>query len=87
MLPVRGLDALAHEVHAVTDAYVAKPEHRPFKGHLTVGRARGSKGEVPKSLAGEACSASWTATSFVLVRSQTKPSGAVYTDLETFPLV
>lgn len=85
MLPVRGLDALAHDVHEVTEPFVPIPEHRPFKGHLTVARAR-SRSEVPRLLEGTPFSASWTATSFVLVRSQTKPTGAVYSGIETFSL-
>lgn len=85
MLPVSGLDALAHEVHEATEPFVPIPDHRPFKGHLTVARAR-SKADVPRALEGEPFTASWTATSFALVRSQTKPTGAVYNDVETFSL-
>lgn len=85
MVPVHGLDAFARAVHEVTEPFVSIPEHRPFKGHVTVARAR-SKSEVPRLLEGTPFSASWTATSFALVRSQTKPTGAVYTDVETFSL-
>jgi 2'-5' RNA ligase len=58
---------------------------KPFTGHLTVARARG-RGRVPSSLTGVPFTASWRATSFSLVRSQTKPSGAVYEDVATYPL-
>ena len=84
MLPVRGLDDLAHEVVRVTDEIVPA-EERHFTGHLTVARAR-SRGSMPRSVEGVPLDASWTATSFSLVRSQTKPSGAVYTDVEQYPL-
>jgi RNA 2',3'-cyclic 3'-phosphodiesterase len=84
MLPVHGVDDLAHEVLRVTDEIVPAVE-RHFTGHLTVARAR-SRGAIPKSLEGSPFDASWTAPSFALVRSQTKPSGAVYTDVATFAL-
>ena len=84
MLPVHGLDDLAHEVLRVTDEIVPA-EERHFTGHLTIARAK-SRGAIPKSIEGLTFDASWTATSFALVRSQTKPSGAVYTDVETYPL-
>lgn len=77
MVPVRGLDALAASLPFALD--------RPFDGHLTVARAR-SRRQVPRSLEGIPFEASWRATSFALVRSQTKPDGAVYDDVETFPL-
>ena len=76
-VPVRGLDALANALPLDLD--------KPFHGHLTVARAR-NKQQVPRALEGTPFAASWTATSFALVRSQTKPSGAVYTDVATFPL-
>ena len=77
MLPVTGLDPLAHAL-----PFPFGPEG--FTGHLTVARARGRRGKVPRSLEGLPCSAAWTATSFALVRSQTRPSGAVYDDVEVF---
>lgn len=84
MIPVHGLDDLAHQVMGVTDELVLT-EERKFHGHLTVARAK-SRNAIPKALEGSPFDASWTATSFALVRSQTKPSGAVYTDVATFPL-
>lgn len=77
MLPVRGLDSLALELPFPLD--------RPFDGHLTVARARNRR-QVPRQLEGIPFSASWRATSYALVRSQTKPDGAVYEDVATFPL-
>jgi len=77
MLPVRGLDDLANALPFPFD-------HGGFTGHLTVARARGRRGRVPSSLEGIPCSASWRATSFALVRSQTRPTGAVYDDVEVF---
>jgi RNA 2',3'-cyclic 3'-phosphodiesterase len=85
MLPVRGLDELAHAVHDATEDVVPITEHRPFRGHLTLARAH-SRGQVARSLEGLPFDARWTATSFALVRSQTKPTGAVYENVATFPL-
>ena len=84
MMPVHGLDDLAHEVMRVTDEFIPTEERR-FHGHLTVARAQ-SRNTIPKSLEGMPFEARWTAASFALVRSQTKPTGAVYTDVETYPL-
>ena len=76
MVPVRGLDELA--------AAMPFPLPEPFSGHLTVARARGRRGRVPSSLTGIPFEASWRATSFALVRSQTRSTGAVYDDVEVF---
>ena len=78
MLPVRGLDSLA--------AALPFPADRPFTGHLTLARARGRGGRVPSALVGTPFAARWSATSFSLVRSQTKQTGAVYDDPASFPL-
>jgi 2'-5' RNA ligase len=78
MVPVDGADSLA--------AALPLPMDRPFTGHLTVARARGRAGRVPSSLVGVPFSAAWRATSFALVRSQTKATGAEYDDIATFPL-
>jgi 2'-5' RNA ligase len=85
IVPVSGLEELAADVHAVTAPAVPITEHRPFRGHLTVARARTNR-KVPKSLEGTPFEASWTATSFTLVRSQTEPTGAVYEDIAAFDL-
>lgn len=77
MVPVGGVDSLAEAL--------PMPMDRPFTGHLTVARAR-SRSSIPRSLEGTPFAASWRASSFSLVRSQTRPSGAVYEDLATFPL-
>ena len=76
VVPARGLDELAHALPF--------PMEEPFTGHLTVARARGRRARVPSSLSGIPFAASWRASSFALVRSQTRPSGAVYDDVEVF---
>jgi 2'-5' RNA ligase len=85
MLPVKGLDDLAHAVMDATVDLVPDTEHRPFRGHLTIARAH-HKGQIPRSLEGIELGASWTAPGFSLVWSHTKPTGAVYEDIATFPL-
>ena len=85
MLPVRGLDDLANEVHDATEQVVPITEHRPFRAHLTMARAH-TRGQIPRSLEGAPFDARWQSTSFSLVRSQTKPTGAVYDDVATFTL-
>ena len=85
MLPVKGLDDLAHEVMDATEDLVPDTEHRPYRGHLTLARAH-HKGQIPRSLEGMAFDASWTPSTFALVQSHTKPTGSVYENLATFPL-
>ena len=85
MLGARGLDDLAKEVHDATEQVVPITERRPFRAHLTVARAH-TRGQIPKSLEGMPFDARWTATSFALVRSQTKPTGAVYENVASFTL-
>ena len=77
MVPVRGVDSLA--------AALPLPSDRPFTGHLTVARARNRR-QIPRSLEGVPMRAQWRATAFALVRSQTKPTGAVYDDVAVFSL-
>jgi 2'-5' RNA ligase len=78
MVPASGADSLAAALPFEAD--------RPFTGHLTVARGRGRGGRVPSSLIGLPFRGSWRATSFALVRSQTRSTGAVYDDIATFPL-
>ena len=76
VVPARGLDELAHALPFASE--------EPFTGHLTVARARGRRARVPSSLTGIPFAASWRATSFALVQSRTRPTGAVYDDVEVF---
>jgi 2'-5' RNA ligase len=81
--PVTGLDAIADAVTTATYAVGRPPEDRPFRGHVTLARTKGS----PRcALVGQPISASWTATTIALVQSELDPSGARYTTVETFPL-
>lgn len=65
-------------------------EKRKFKGHLTIGRVKGSLNEDKLMSAlrefSEYTSEPFAAEEFVLFKSDLKPAGAVYTRLMTIPL-
>jgi 2'-5' RNA ligase len=66
------------------------PETRPFKPHLTVGRVRSSRGIGSLAQAVENHRdveiGSFRVNEVYLFKSELKPSGAVYTKLQTFPM-
>jgi RNA 2',3'-cyclic 3'-phosphodiesterase len=82
--PVAGLGTVARAVERAT-AKVGEPAaRRPFRGHLTIARARGGAdlrgtAELLTSLA-----STWQVSSFALVESQLRPGGASYHDIEVF---
>jgi 2'-5' RNA ligase len=78
MVPVAGLDDLAAAVTGATRWFGRAPPDRPFRGHLTVARAR--RGAV-RGLAGEAVGARFPVEDVRLVRSHPGPDGARYEDL------
>jgi 2'-5' RNA ligase len=84
-LPVGGLDRLAAEVGAALGPDREGPARgRPFRGHLTLARAR-----RPAALATVALpelAATWPVEGITLVRSDLRPDGAVYTVLGRWPL-
>jgi RNA 2',3'-cyclic 3'-phosphodiesterase len=79
VVPVAGLDDLAAAVLDATSSLVPEDEPRPFQGHLTLARAR--RGAVPASLVGLPVAGSWRASRVSLVRSETHPAGARYTEV------
>jgi 2'-5' RNA ligase len=81
--PVNGLDAVAEAVVGATGNVGRAPEPRPFRGHITLAR---TKGTSRCALVGEPVSAAWTATDITLVRSDLHPQGARYTTVATFAL-
>jgi len=65
-------------------------EKRPFKAHLTLGRARSHGGIISGAgdlleMAGDLSAHRFDARELILFRSELKPSGAVYTKLARFP--
>ena len=84
-LPVAGLEGTAAFVAAATEG-MGRPEDRPFKGHLTLARARrGSRLDL-RPLTGVPFAARWRAVEVCLMESRLSPSGSRYQVLETFPL-
>ena len=71
VVPVDGLDEVA--------ASLPWPAARPFRGHLTLARA---KGALPAEVVGVPVAASWRADRATIVSSETLPTGARYTILE-----
>ena len=88
---LEGIDALTRVAAAVESASVAAgfaPEPRPFRAHLTVARvprprdvavAIGALGDDPIGRA-------WPVGDVVLVASDTRPTGAVYEEIDRVPL-
>jgi RNA 2',3'-cyclic 3'-phosphodiesterase len=75
-LPVGGLEALAQTVVALTAGIGESVDDRPFKGHLTLARAKA--GVDLRPLAGLPFSATWPVNEITLVASETRPEGARY---------
>ena len=85
-VPVEGLDAVAKAVVRATKKVGKPPEPRPFKGHLTLARARDRRGVDLRALAGTSVSGSWPVTEVCLVESHLHPKGANYEVVETVSL-
>jgi RNA 2',3'-cyclic 3'-phosphodiesterase len=81
--------ALAGALVRATEPLGFAPEDRPFRAHLTVARAprpadlRGGIAAIDAAGTGPA----WLASEIVLFDSDTRPSGAVHTEIARFPLV
>ncbi len=63
-VPVEGLSDLAADVQHTTAALGKPPEHRPFRGHVTLARLTGAAPTVEAGI-----SSGWTVATFALVRS------------------
>jgi 2'-5' RNA ligase len=79
------LRALAAKVEAATADLGFKPEDRPFRAHLTVGRGKGQERlrplqELLVARAGFRAEA-FDVTELVLYKSDLRPEGALYTPL------
>jgi 2'-5' RNA ligase len=76
-LPVRGLDALALGVRAVTGGFGNARDDHAFTGHLTLARI-GRRGRIPEELVGLPVGADWEVREVRLVASILGPSGPRY---------
>jgi 2'-5' RNA ligase len=83
-LPVHGLESLAAAVADGSSEVGEPPDDRPFRGHLTLARAR--RGADLRPLAGGHLEATWPVEEVTLVSSQTHPQGARYTVLARYGL-
>lgn len=82
-VPANGIDHLAA---AVDDAIVglAPPRDWPFRGHLTLARARG-RSRLPGSLPGRPISTAFEVAEMALVASSLEPDQAVHRVVRRFP--
>ena len=77
---------LTRRVEAVCQAAGLEPESRPFRGHVTLARARASSGSALPELPPPPDLDPWTATEFVLYESRLGKPAPTYIPLERFPL-
>jgi RNA 2',3'-cyclic 3'-phosphodiesterase len=86
VLPVTGLGAVAAGVDEALASAGVVPEERPFRGHLTVARARG-RASLPRGLSGAPLGGSWVVDEVTLVESTLHGArGSRYQVLERVPL-
>ncbi len=84
-VPVTGLDMLAASVASALRAKGFEIEERPFRGHVTLARARGRR-SVPPSLRGAAVEATGDVDCLVVMESSPEKGGSRYEALERVPL-
>lgn len=82
MVPVVGLEDLAAQVRRCTQGIGRPPEH-PFRGHLTLARARSRAVGPPL---GEPLSARWVPEEVEVVSSITGAHGAQHRVIATLPI-
>ncbi len=85
VVPVAGLDDLAHAVTTATSGLDRGTEARPFVGHLTLARGRGGR-PIPSTLAGASVAASFGVAELALVCSRLGHDGPRYETLATIAL-
>jgi 2'-5' RNA ligase len=86
-VPVSGLDGVATAVVRATEKVGKPPEPRPFKGHLTLARARDRRRGVDlRPFVGTPVSATWPVSEVCLVESHLSPKGANYEVVESVSL-
>ena len=89
---VAALTALAVAVEEALIPAGFPPEGRPFKPHLTIARIKDGSREIGKALAANGClespleMGSMSVHEVVLMKSDLRPSGSVYTRLDVVPL-
>lgn len=84
-VPVDGLDEVAGRVLAASAAFGDSHDERPFRGHLTLARAR-RRHRVPRALVRLPLVASWPVTEVTIVSSAPQPGGSRYRTEAAIPL-
>lgn len=83
------LELMVHRVAQATAALGFPVEGRPFRPHVTIGRLR-EGAQLPRDAAEileqESLSAGFTADRLVLFESRSRPGGAHYIPVDSFPL-
>lgn len=80
------LARLAADVEEACRAAGLEPEERPFRAHLTLGRATGAEREPMPRLPEPPALEPWLVGSFALYESRLGRGPAVYSLIEDFPL-
>jgi 2'-5' RNA ligase len=83
-MPVAGLEDIAASVAAATAGVGERPPDRPFRGHITLARAK--RGVDVRALSGQSFSEAWPVAEVTLVASETRPSGARYRAVAGYPI-
>jgi 2'-5' RNA ligase len=81
--PVGGLESVVGAVTAATSDLGRPPGRRPFRGHVTLARSRGT---VPAALAAASVEGEWAVDAVCLVVSHLHPAGARYEVVRRFPV-
>ncbi len=84
-VPVEGLDELARATVEGTAGVGQPPDDRPFRGHLTLARARGRRGDL-RRLRGTPLAARWKVAELTLVASTPHREGSRYEVVASLPL-
>jgi 2'-5' RNA ligase len=92
--PTGRLRLLCEAIEEAMTSLDYKPERHGFSPHLTLGRVRRGASREGRRQIGDAVTGTrvgqletFEADRIELIRSDLKPSGAVYTTLESFPLM
>jgi 2'-5' RNA ligase len=82
VVPVAGVDDLAAAVRRATES-IGQPDRRPFVGHLTIAR---TKPGATSALPGAPIAAAFQVDEIVVMASDLRPTGAVYSTVATVKL-